>query len=64
MAYNLLQTDFQTSMVYVLSVYNASGAIGIITELQQVCLAIYDTGIVPFSYTGSSILTLQITRYR
>ena len=34
------------------SVYNANGFIGIITELQQVCLAIYDTDIIPFSYTG------------
>ena len=36
------------------SVYNANGFIGSITELQQVCLAIYDTGIIPFSYTGSN----------
>ena len=35
------------------SVYNANGFIGIITELQQVCLAIYDTDIIPCSYTGS-----------
>ena len=35
------------------SVYNANGPIGIITELQQVFLAIYDTGIITCSYTGS-----------
>ena len=35
------------------SVYNANGFIGIITELQQVCLAIHDTDIIQFSYTGS-----------
>ena len=35
------------------SVDNANGFIGIITELQQVFLAIYDTEIIPFSHTGS-----------
>ena len=35
------------------SVYNPNGFIGVITELQQVFLAIYDTDIIPFSYTGS-----------
>ena len=34
-------------------VYNANGFIGLITELQQVCLAIHDTDIIQFSYTGS-----------
>ena len=40
------------------SVYNAIGFIGIITELQQVCLAIYDTDIIPFSYTGSESIDI------
>ena len=34
-------------------VYNANSYLGTITPLQQVCLAIYDTDIIPFSYTGS-----------
>ena len=33
--------------------YNVDRFICIITELPQVYLAIYDTDIVPFSYTGS-----------
>ena len=33
--------------------YNTNGFIGIIKELQQVFLAIYDTDISPLSYTGS-----------
>ena len=35
------------------SVYNGKGFIGIITKLSQVCLAIYDTDLIMFSYTGS-----------
>ena len=35
------------------SVHNVNGLLGVITELSQVCLAIYDTDIIPFSYTGS-----------
>ena len=35
------------------SVYNANSYRGTITSLQQVSLAIYDTDIIPFSYTGS-----------
>ena len=34
-------------------VYNANSYLGTITSLQQVFLAIYDTDIIPFSYTGS-----------
>ena len=34
-------------------VYGANGLIEIIAELQQVFLAIHDTDIIPFSYTGS-----------
>ena len=35
------------------SVYNGNSYIGIITELSQVFLAIYDTSISPSTYTGS-----------
>ena len=35
------------------SVCNVNGLLGVITELAQVFLAICDTGIIPFSYTGS-----------
>ena len=35
------------------SVYNGNGFLGIRTELSQVCLAIYDTGISSHTYTGS-----------
>ena len=35
------------------SVYNANSYLGTITSLQQVSLAIYDTDIIPFPYTGS-----------
>ena len=41
------------------SVYIVNGIIVIITELQQVFLAIYDTGIIPCSHTGSE--TIDIT---
>ena len=34
--------------------YNCNGFIGIITSLQQVCLAICDTNAQPFVYTGSA----------
>ena len=34
-------------------VYNANSYIGSITELPQVFLAIYDTTVSPYSYTGS-----------
>ena len=43
-----------TSNEYTLQgVYNANSYIGIITELSQVYLAIYDTNAQPFVYTGS-----------
>ena len=35
------------------SVYNGSSHIGVITELPHVFLAIYGTGIAPYTYTGS-----------
>jgi len=35
------------------SVYNGNSYLGIITELSQVFLALYDTGTNPQSYTGS-----------
>ena len=34
-------------------VYNGNGFLGIITSLQQVLLAICDTGISSYTYTGS-----------
>ena len=40
------------------SVYNGNGFIGIITELSQVYLAIYDTNMNPFSYTGSEYIDI------
>ena len=36
--------------------YNGNGFLGIITSLQQLFLAIYDTGISPHTYTGSEII--------
>ena len=43
-----------TSNEYTLQgVYNANPYIGSVTDLPQVCLAIYDTSISPFTYTGS-----------
>ena len=33
--------------------YNANSYLGTISPLQQIFWAIYDTGIFPFSYTGS-----------
>ena len=43
-----------TSNEYTLEgVYNANSYIGSITELSQVFLAIYDTEVSPYSYTGS-----------
>ena len=35
------------------SVYTANRFLGVITELSQIFLAIYDTTISPYSYTGS-----------
>ena len=47
MTYNLFNGT--SNGYYLQSVYNGSGFLGIITPLQQVFLAIYDTGIS--SYT-------------
>ena len=53
-AYGLEFTLNNTSNEYDLqSVYNANSYIGIITDLSQVFLAIYDTTVSPYSYTGS-----------
>ena len=35
------------------SVYNGNGFIGIISDLSQVYLTMYDTAISPYTYTGS-----------
>ena len=35
------------------SVYNGNGFIGVMTELSQVCFAIYDTNVQPFVNTNS-----------
>jgi len=43
-----------TSNEYTLqSFYNATNFIGVISDLSQLSLAIYDTTISPYSYTGS-----------
>ena len=36
------------------TVYNVNGFLGVIAQLSQVSLALYDTGIIPCSYTGST----------
>ena len=52
--YNLQFSLNNTNNEYRLQgVYNVNGFLGVITELSQVSLAIYDTDIIPFSYTGS-----------
>ena len=52
MIYNLFLNN--TSNGYTLQgVYNANPYIDTITELPQVHLAVYDTNVNPFSYTGS-----------
>ena len=51
--YNLEYMLNNTSNEYTLQgAYNANSYIGTITELPQVYLAIYDTDIIVFSYTG------------
>ena len=53
-AYGLEFILNNTSNAYTLQgVYNANSYIGIITELSQVFLAIYDTTVSPQTYTGS-----------
>ena len=44
--------ELQTNTIYN-QFYNVNGFLGVVTELSQVCLAIYDTDIIPFPYTGS-----------
>ena len=39
-------------------VYTANGLIGSVNELQQVFLAIYDTGISSYTYTGSENMNI------
>ena len=52
-----------TSNEYTLQgVYNANPYIGSITELQQVCLAIYDTTVSPHTYTGSENIGITDNR--
>ena len=51
---NLERVLNNTSNEYTLQgVSNVNGFLGVITELPQVFLAIYDTDIIPFSYPGS-----------
>ena len=52
-----------TSTEYTLQgAHNANSYLGTITSLQQVFLAIYDTDIIPFSYTGSE--KIDITNHQ
>ena len=52
-----------TSNEYTLQgVYAANGFIGSITELQQVCLAVYDTPVSPHTYTGSGNIDITDNR--
>ena len=52
--YGLVSTLDGTSNEYDLqSASNGKGFIVALTELSQICLAIYDTNIQPFTYTGS-----------
>ena len=44
------------------SVYNGNGFLGIITDLQQVFLAIHDTTVSPYSYTGSENIDITDNR--
>ena len=61
-AYGLEFILNNTSNEYTLQgVYNANSYIGIITELSQVFLAIYDTTVSPQTYTGSE--NIDITNH-
>ena len=52
--YDLGFTSNNTSNEYDLqSVYNGNSYIGIITDLSQVFLGIFDTEVSPYSYVGS-----------
>ena len=44
------------------SVYNGNSYIGIITDLSQVFLAIYDTTVFPYSYTGSENIDITVNQ--
>ena len=44
------------------SAYNGNGFIGVIIELSQVFLAIYDTNTQPFTYTGSENIDITINQ--
>ena len=60
MIHNLLNN---TSSEYDLqSVYKGNSYLGVITELSQVFLAIYDTAVSPHTYTGSE--NIDITNNR
>ena len=62
---NLFRIEFQTDTSYNQYIRcNGNCSIGVRNELPQVFLAICDTNIQPFTYTGSEIFTLQITEYR
>ena len=45
------------------SVYNGNSHIGIITDLSQVSLAIYDTTVFPQTYTGSEKMIQLTTKF-
>ena len=62
-AYGLEFILNNTSNEYTLQgVYNANGFIGSITELSQVFLAIYDTPVSPYPYTGSENIDITDNR--
>ena len=44
-------------------VYNGNAYIGIITNLSQVCLAIYDTTVSPSIYTGSENIDITNKKF-
>ena len=45
------------------SVYTGNGFLGIIRDLSQVYLTMYDTTVSPYTYTGSENIALQIIKY-
>ena len=62
MIYNLFLNN--TSNEYDLqSVYNGNGFLGIITDLSQVFLAIYDTAVSPHTYTGSENIDITDNQF-
>ena len=44
------------------SVYNGNSYIGVITELSQVFLTMYDTAVSPYTYTGSENIDITDNR--